>query len=448
MYSQGIRVVKPQVHDTEPRPRRANRVENNSNNNARQNIRNTNYNQTFTGRGRRAQYYKKVQDLYHKNRAMLSDAIINGRSIETAQETPTVEHTYNYYSKLMGQKSHPEDTTAINNIETINISSPITTEEVDSAKQGWTNSASGPDRITIPKVKATDSDWLACILTLIVLSKKCPQLIKLTRTPLIYKTGDRKDPANYRPITVSSAILRLLHRILAKRIKANIRNNITQRGFNSIDVTMANCLILDCFIQTKKAENKNMAVVSMDIKKAFDTISHSSIEKALRKHGIDENTVEYIMNNLHEAKTTIKVGQDYTPEITTSRGVRQGDPLSPVLFNMVINELLTQFSRSGIKAMAFADDLILLADDPLLMQPIIDHTVEFMETKGMEVNPTKCTAICNTKKDGRIITSNRPIYRIKSEPIQSVTEINSFKYLGHQFSSTGPRKPSLATLPI
>lgn len=98
--------------------------------------------------------------------------------------------------------------------------------------------------------------------------------------------------------------------------------------------------------------------------------------------------------------------------------------------------------------MAFADDMVLLADAPLEMQPIIDRTVAFMESKGMEVNPTKCAAICNTNKEGRIITSNRPIFKVKSELIQPITEINSFKYLGQHFSSTGANKPSLATLPI
>lgn len=57
---------------------------------------------------------------------------------------------------------------------------------------------------------------------------------------MIFKDGERADPANYRPITISSALIRLLHRALAARFKKAINLSANQRGFTDIDGTVAN----------------------------------------------------------------------------------------------------------------------------------------------------------------------------------------------------------------
>lgn len=111
-------------------------------------------------------------------------------------------------------------------------------------------------------------------------------------------------------------------------------------------------------------------VVALDIQKAFDTVSHNSIKRALTRFGIDETTINYIMEDLRGSSTRISLGKLVTDPITIKCGVYQGDPFSPILFNLVIDELLDNLQRGEYRGtigsedfncpvLAFADDLVL-----------------------------------------------------------------------------------------
>jgi hypothetical protein len=69
-----------------------------------------------------------------------------------------------------------------------------------------------------------------------------------TNTTLIPKGGDLKTTENWRPMTIGSAVQRLFHRILVKRLKAHVELLTDQRGFINIDGTMGNSLIINQYI--------------------------------------------------------------------------------------------------------------------------------------------------------------------------------------------------------
>lgn len=96
---------------------------------------------------------------------------------------------------------------------------------------------------------------------------------KTSRTTLIYKKGDRADPSNWRPITVSSTVLRLSHRVLANRLRTQVELNTNQRRFIQMDGTMANVLILETFLKTRGAAISTSAIIGIDVTKAFNKVS-------------------------------------------------------------------------------------------------------------------------------------------------------------------------------
>lgn len=120
--------------------------------------------------------------------------------------------------------------------------------------------------------------------------------------------------------------------------------------------------------------------------------------KWVGRMGIDANIRAYILADLSSASTIISVGKDKTRSINIKRGVKQGDPLSPILFNLVLDELLDEINGTQYKgtipntniqigAMAFADDIIILLDTEAHGQLQLDRIAKFLGKRGMTVNP-------------------------------------------------------------
>lgn len=187
----------------------------------------------------------------------------------------------------------------------------------------------------------------------------------------------------------------LLHRILANRLKNAISLDASQRGFVNTDGSLANVLILDYYLQYQRERGSSFNIVALDVKKAFDLVSHGAIRRAR----IQTEYANYIMGALAGASTTISVGDAKTCPISLKRGVRQGDPLSPVLFNMVVDELLAGLKllpeyggtlAEGFRtpAMAFADDLILLEDEMTKVPVLLSRCVDFFK-RGDGAQPSQ-----------------------------------------------------------
>lgn len=120
--------------------------------------------------------------------------------------------------------------------------------------------------------------------------------------------------------------------------------NPNQQGFTEIDGTLANTMLLDHYINKRNSEGKEVNVVSLDLKKAFDKVSHASFLRALRRQNIHQGLVDFIMRSVTGCATTIKIDGKNTEPIPITRGVKQGDPLSPLIFNLVMDELLEEMN--------------------------------------------------------------------------------------------------------
>ena len=121
----------------------------------------------------------------------------------------------------------------------------------------------------------------------------------------------------------------------------------------------------------------------------------------------------YIIDAYSNATTTISCGQTTTSGIKLLRGVKQGDPLSPILFNLILDELLdslpshigVKVGESSINSLAFADDLILTSETPTGMGHLISLTKDFFNKRNMSINVKKCFSMRMTTSESR--TFNR-----------------------------------------
>ncbi|KAK9747005.1 Reverse transcriptase (RNA-dependent DNA polymerase) [Popillia japonica] len=264
---------------------------------------------------------------------------------------------------------------------------------------------------------------------------------------------EARGPRPRYPITVASALERLLHHVLVRRLSKYLQLNHLQRDFVQEDGVLANAIILDQYMTIRRASRKSYNVASSYVRKAFNTISHRSIWRALQRHGVGNCMGRYIMNSLGNATTTITISNATTDAISFRRGVKQGDPLSPLLFNMVMDELLDEINNhqpggtispdTRVAAMAFADDIVLLEDREVDMALSITRTADFLRARGMDINVKKSVTVSAAVISGRSFPRTRPIFRYGREHLPIVGVISMFRYLGHTISGQGIVKPSI-----
>ena len=136
-------------------------------------------------------------------------------------------------------------------------------------------------------------------------------------------------------------------RILARRIqnKMESENRWTeaQSGFRPGRDTTLN--IAKRLAYLAKAGKESTWVTFIDLRKAYDSIPHWAIAQSLRGLGFHENTVETIREIYRDNVTQIITPWGLTNPLAINLGVRQGDPLSPILFNMVLDPILNIWER-------------------------------------------------------------------------------------------------------
>lgn len=407
----------------------------------------------------RPEKYRYTQHLFNINTARCAKEIIDG-SLGAPPLRPSTDAIRKHYFDIFsnpGPNSLPE-AYASDGPEWAMDPSPLSTGEVQRALDSTKSTSRGPDNISINNIRETHIDRITFIFNLLLGTSYIPPRIKLCRTTLIPKGPPSEDVTNWRPITISSNVLKTLNRIVLHRL-SSIPLNHCQRGFSNIDGCLGSNLLLHDLIRYHRDRAAPHAFLSIDISKAFDTVPHDAIRRALNRFKIPEAFRDLIMESYRGVHTTVSAGGECTDLIPLLRGVKQGDPLSPTLFNLVIDELFCSLPRDAglhlpsghpVPALAYADDVILLSNNRKGADILLSATATFFHRLGMRINTRKCSSLecvrVPRKKKLAIIT-DLP-FEIDGTPIASISPSELLKYLGMHFGFQGVTLPSLTELKI
>ena len=213
---------------------------------------------------------------------------------------------------------------------------PVVAVEINERiKEIRNKTAAGPDGLEKKHLQIPGlTQVLALFFNILLYASDYPENWRMNRTTLIPKPNKDLDKAeNWRPITISPILAIIFSSILDKRIRRDIVQNIRQKGFTSengckINVDVFNATLEKC----KKGQGGVYTIV--DISKAFDAVPHSAIRPCLVRKGTSTPITDLILNMYNGSKTEIKTKNGTGVEIEVSSGVKQGDLLSPLIFNL------------------------------------------------------------------------------------------------------------------
>jgi hypothetical protein len=320
-----------------------------------------------------------------------------------------------------------------------------TTEEVCSMiDQSWTelvlgvirgsnDSCAGPDGVPFAVYRSLPSICCSFLLDIIIdLAKgtKPPEWFNLGRLFLIPKDDSGK-VLNHRPITVNNSDNRLVASVLAGVITPACQSIIhhSQKGFipgrSGDDHIVA---LTDHYYEAVSTKSP-LYELKIDTKKAFDSIDHAFMEEVVRTQGFHGWLIRIILGLYHRAYVSPVLSHHTHVLIPIRRGVKQGCPLSPLIFALCYDPLLVHLSRvsedgCSPRLYAFADDLNVEASRLQVINACMILIDLFSRISGLGVNHDKSELLCACPPTASIKAQIRRLHWDK------VKVVLSFKYLG------------------
>ena len=165
-------------------------------------------------------------------------------------------------------------------------------------------------------------------------------------TILIYKKGDTNDPSNFRPITLEPVALKVLTSLIRERIYSFLASNNyieteIQKGFvPGMSGTYEHIANLSYLINHARKKQKSLTITLTDLRNAFGEVHHNLIDTILEYHHVDQQVRDIVKLLYRDFYTSIITDAFTSDFIKVSNGVLQGDCLSPLLFNLLINTFI------------------------------------------------------------------------------------------------------------
>ena len=259
----------------------------------------------------------------------------------------------------------------------------------------------------------------------------------------IFKNGNTDDAHNYRGITLINILGKIYSQILLNRLskwsEKHDKLSKNQFGFQKGKSTVDCIFLLHSVISKVLHSGEKLYCVFIDYEKAFDRINRPLLWHKLIHEGVSSKFVRALKSMYDEVRACIRCNGSLPRSFNSYMGLKQGDPSSPLLFMMFINDLLDNIN-SNLENMFKLDDIILFmilyADDAVVfarskenLQSILNDIELYCGIWGLNINTAKTKAMIFEK--GRHTTCDLFLNNVKLEAV------NFFKYLGIHFFKNG-----------
>ena len=284
--------------------------------------------------------------------------------------------------------------------------------------------ATGEDNIgarLIKDMKVTISPVLAKIINSGYSCNIFPDCMKKAKIKVIHKKECTEEISNYRPISILPTLSKIFERSAVNQIVNYLETNkilsSCQHAYRRHHSTVTCLFEAVNYIYKFIDDKKWTAVASLDLSKAFDSISHQLMLKKLEKLGLSRNTTQWISSYLTNRTQVIKFKHFTSEEETIMSGVPQGSILGPLLFLCFTNDLFEEF-QEDCKIIAYADDTQIIVTArkieqlKLKIENVITTAQRWYKNNSMKNNIGKTEVIVfntNQKIAINVIDEGKPV---------------------------------------
>ena len=280
----------------------------------------------------------------------------------------------------------------------------VTMEEVEIAlKSMKPNKAPGPSGLNSDILKSGGKavlEQLTNVLQQVMATEESPAEWKDSVTIPLYKgKGDPLQCGKYRGLRLLEHSMKVWEKILDRRLKTVVNVSSNQFGFSAGRSTTDAIFILRQMQQKYVEKKKKLYHVFVDLEKAFDRVPRWTLRWALRKQMVPEKLVRLVLALYDDSKSCVAAAGGMSDAFSVSVGVHQGSALSPLLFNLVMQEATKECHRGVPWDMLYADDLIITGESKEEVEQQLHLWKAALARRGLKINIDK-TKILVSGKEG------------------------------------------------
>nr|XP_054769248.1 uncharacterized protein LOC129276875 [Lytechinus pictus] len=256
------------------------------------------------------------------------------------------------------------------------------------------------------------------------------------------KGKDAEDPKNYRGITLTSTLGKLLELCVKPALDRQLQIANTpdelQFGFRKGFSCMLTSLCLELILELNTASRLPTYTAYLDAEKAFDCVWHEGLIDKLQSIGISISLVRLIQNLHSRMESHVLWDGDVSDPIPITQGVRQGGILSPTLYTVFVDGLIKHLKSLGLGTfirseyagvIALADDITLLSNSPSELQQMLEVTFQYASCWHYRINPSKSAIVVTNPRKA----SNQDSWTVGND---AILRTDSHTHLGILKTST------------
>jgi hypothetical protein len=355
---------------------------------------------------------------YRKGKNFIASVTVREGQILTAHEDKTTEFE-DFYNGLLGSHESREvtidlDALGVPSYELVQLEALFSEEEVwDTVKRLPSDKAPGPDGFTgrfyktcCPIIKNDIMAAISCVWACKFRNMRVLNSAFITLLPKMHPTHYAKD---YRPISLVQSFAKLITKVLANRLAGRLHEMVStnQSAFVKKRFIEDNFMLVQQTTRFLHQQKQPRILFKLDISKAFDLVSWAFLLEVMRKMGFGMIWCDMISGLLATFSTQILMNGVPREFIAHQRGLRQGDPLSPILFILVMDILARLVQKSledgflqPLSSRRLRHRISLYADDAVL----------FLKLDASDISLVIELLSLFEKASGCILTSKRVVW--------------------------------------